>query len=192
MISSPYSVFRRKVLIIDSDDEYRELYRVGLNSDRIQTYPEAYGAGGLNRLAREHFDLVILDFHLKDLSGMEIIREMKKRGDSTHVIVSSAILPVKLILDAVSHGITSFISKPVNLTQLRKAVDKTLPERLNPTSQAFQQARQLNFDTASRMLAEIPEQSSELDIWRQVFKALSQGDQISPYTGDLMDFALLH
>ena len=100
-----------------------------------------------NVLARERFDLLILDVNLPDGNGVELLRRLRERGDDTPVILLTA---NDLELDEVTGleaGANDYITKPFSLAVLRARVAAQLrrgaarqPEvfRLGPFAFDFQ------------------------------------------------------
>ncbi len=190
MISAVGSIFRKKILIVHADPNIRSLYALGLNSERVDTFTAGNATEALSYLDQKIFDLIILDVRLRDYHGLEIVKQMRKRRDFARIIISSSNLSAKTVLNAVSLGVTNFIEKPTNMTQLRQIAKEALTEKNALKDRAFQLAQGLKFKDASRLLAENSVSNQELVTWQKVFQALAEGAEITPYSGDLMEVTL--
>ena len=87
-------------------------------------------------LARERFDLLILDINLPDGSGLELLRQLRAAGNSTPVILLTA---NDLELDEVTGleaGAGDYITKPCSLAVLRARVAAQLRRRAQPAAGA--------------------------------------------------------
>lgn len=87
-------------------------------------------------LARERFDLLILDINLPDGSGLELLRQLRAAGNSTPVILLTA---NDLELDEVTGleaGADDYITKPFSLAVLRARVATQLRRRAQPPAGA--------------------------------------------------------
>ena len=87
-------------------------------------------------LARERFDLLILDINLPDGSGLELLRQLRAAGNSTPVILLTA---NDLELDEVTGleaGADDYITKPFSLAVLRARVAAQLRRRAQPAAGA--------------------------------------------------------
>ena len=87
-------------------------------------------------LARERFDLLILDINLPDGSGLELLRQLRAAGNSTTVILRKA---SDLELDEVTGleaGADDYITKPFSLAVLRARVEAQLRRRAQPAAGA--------------------------------------------------------
>jgi len=195
MLPSLGSIFRKKILVIDPDPGFRELFSVALRSDSLEIKCAENGRIGQDILTTETFDLILLDFRIPGLDGLQLIKQLRERGDFTRIIVASSLMPAKAVLDAVSYGVTCFINKPANLTLLRKVTYEHLSDTDTPRTKAFRLARQLNFNAACEQLESSLQSNTELATWHEVFKALSQGEQgdaLSKFEAELMEIALAH
>ena len=88
-------------------------------------------------LARERFSLLILDINLPDGSGLELLKQLRQRGDSVPVILLTANDLELDIVAGLELGADDYITKPFSLAVLRARVNTQLrrggtvqPERL--------------------------------------------------------------
>ena len=88
-------------------------------------------------LARERFSLLILDVNLPDGSGLELLKQLRQRGDSVPVILLTANDLEVDIVAGLELGADDYITKPFSLAVLRARVNTQLrrggtaqPERL--------------------------------------------------------------
>ena len=140
------------ILCVDDDAANRRLYTLCLQREGFQVREAATGEEGL-RLARERPDLVILDIHLPDLSGLEVCARIK--ADS-----ATASIPV-LHLSGVSRsamdrtegllgGADGYLTKPVDIQELVAHVRALL--RVRRAERAAREAAlqwQTTFDAVS-------------------------------------------
>jgi len=86
-------------------------------------------------LARQHRpDLILLDLHLPDISGEEVLREL--HGDpelrQTPVIVLSADATPGQVQRLLATGVRAYLTKPLDVRQFVALLDETLPAREMP------------------------------------------------------------
>jgi len=103
-----------KILIIEDDDDVRELINYNLARENYQVYDSADGEDGLESARSLIPDLVILDLMLPGMSGLEICRELKS-GKSTRdisIIILSAKGEESDIVVGLELGADDYITKP--------------------------------------------------------------------------------
>jgi PAS domain S-box-containing protein len=88
------------------------------------------GLDGLASIRQRRPDLILLDMHLPDISGMELLRHLQAdtATASIPVVVVSADALAKETEDALAAGATRYLTKPVSVTELLAVVDALLDE----------------------------------------------------------------
>lgn len=76
------------------------------------------GARGLEMIASERFDLIVLDLMLPGLSGIEVLRRMRARGDATPVLVLTARGEEEDIVAGLEAGADDYVTKPFGIREL--------------------------------------------------------------------------
>ena len=107
-------------------------------------------------LARERFDLLILDINLPDGSGLELLRQLRAAGNSTPVILLTA---NDLELDEVTGleaGADDYITKPFSLAVLRARVAAQLRRRAQSASVVTMGPFVFDFDRMDFRRAGVP------------------------------------
>ena len=68
---------RQRILVIDDDDIFRYVVRQELSANNVRVLEAATGLAGIERAARETFDVVLLDLDLPDITGYEVLKQLK-------------------------------------------------------------------------------------------------------------------
>lgn len=84
------------------------------------------GAEALKQLEKDHFDLLITDFELPDLTGLDLIKAAKKRNSEIKLIVLSMHSEPVLVRDLLAEGINGYVLKQDSSLQLLQAVERVL------------------------------------------------------------------
>lgn len=144
----------KRVFIVDDEPSLRDLFSVALMDDSREILTCADGFSALRVLGESSFDVILLDLSLPDTNGIYILREMRRRGDFTKVILCSANVNEKAFVAALELGVTAFISKPVTLQALRETTQNVLEgeTELNAGSPA-EFAEKRRFSSYARELA---------------------------------------
>ena len=114
------------VLIIDDEPDLCELLSITLQ--RMDLSPRtANTVGAAQRLLKaERFDLCLTDMQLPDGDGLELVRWMQQNTPSVPVAVITAHGNMEIAVRALKLGAFDFVSKPLELTELRKLVTSAI------------------------------------------------------------------
>ena len=76
----------KKILLVEDEDFIRELYVRQLTKEGFQVKSAPDGQTGLNLLAAEPFDLLLLDIMLPGMNGLQLLREFKSKNPTSPMI----------------------------------------------------------------------------------------------------------
>mgnify|MGYP006275979125 CR=1 FL=1 len=112
---------RARVLVVDDEQQVADTYRLRLKAD----YDIDVALGGreaLETVSDDH-DVVLLDRRMPDISGDEVLEEVRARGLDCKVVMVTAVDPD---FDIVEMECDDYIVKPFDNGQLREVVDRVL------------------------------------------------------------------
>ncbi len=113
-------------LVIDDEPDICELLSLTLGRMNIDT-ESAYDVGGAKELlGRKRFDLCLTDMRLPDGNGLELVEWMQSNTPDTPVAVITAHGNIETAVQALKLGAFDFISKPLDLNNLRSIVENAL------------------------------------------------------------------
>ena len=115
-----------KVLIVDDEPAIRWVLAEALHSWGYETVEAETGTAALAAVVTEQPAMLLLDINLPDSSGLDLLREIKRRRPQTAVIMITAETLYENAVAAMHGGADDFISKPINLEELRFALDQAL------------------------------------------------------------------
>ncbi len=111
---------RKRILVVEDDAEINELHRNYL-SDYFLVYIEPSGAGAMRYLKRNrHIDLALIDLVLPDISGIDVLKEIKKYMPFVPAIIVTAFGSEDVAVKAFRCGARDYIRKPFNYDELIK------------------------------------------------------------------------
>ncbi len=122
---------RRIVHYVEDNETNVEVMR-GILAQRpqVELQVSMTGLDGLAAIRARRPDLILLDMHLPDISGMELLRHLKSdpsTGDIPIVIVSADAL-TRQIEEAFAAGCTHYLTKPVSVSELLSVLDDQLEQ----------------------------------------------------------------
>ena len=113
-------------LVVDDEPDICELLAITLERMDIQTDTCANVSSARDKLSRINYDVCLTDMRMPDGDGLELVQWMQSEGLRTPVAVITAHGNVETAVKALKYGAFDFISKPVDLNDLRKLVDSAL------------------------------------------------------------------
>ena len=120
-----------KIAVIEDEKPIREglVHILNKISPEYQVVGSAKnGAEGLILLEEEMPDLIMLDIQMPDMDGLQMLKEARARGIYTKVIILTAYSDFSYAKKAIELGIENYLLKPVNLTELKKTLEKIKEE----------------------------------------------------------------
>ncbi len=122
------------VLIVDDDSTNRFVLGRMLDRVGIETRFATGGREALDQLeANDGISLIVMDVHMPDMDGLELLRTLRGRGWSRPVIVVTADIDTQLDKTLIAAGAQRVLRKPVGAAELRAAVRGVLPTGAGPT-----------------------------------------------------------
>ncbi len=116
----------RKVLIVDDARTMRILLKQTYESKGFLTEEAVDGKEGITKALSGEYDLVIMDIFMPGLSGLDAIRLLRKQQMNIPIIVISSGLNEDNVKSLIKLGITSFLSKPINIPRLIEETNRLL------------------------------------------------------------------
>lgn len=106
------------ILVIDDEKSIRVSLELGLKKLDATIYSAVNGYDGLDLFKRNKIDLVILDIKLPDISGIEILKQMKMQNENSTVIMMTHLSEVKLAVEAMKLGAHDYFTKPFSIEEM--------------------------------------------------------------------------
>ena len=130
-----------KILLIDDEPAILESLAIFLRKMNHTVYQAATGNRGLKQFEQQHPDIVILDIHLPDLNGLEILRRFQQHEWSAKVIMITAYQDMDTTIQAMKDGAYDYIHKPLDIEEIENAIDQAfqvleMERQLVPTDEA--------------------------------------------------------
>ena len=113
-------------LIVDDEADIRELLEITLLRMGLRTQSAGSVAEARELLEEHEFDLCLTDMRLPDGNGIELVGHIQKKYAGLPVAVITAYGSTQAAVESLKAGAFDFVSKPIDLTVLRKLVDTAL------------------------------------------------------------------
>jgi two-component system response regulator AtoC len=141
----------------------RQGHTVGLAHD---------GQAGLD-LAREVLpDVVIVDFQLPHLNGLEVIRELRRLDDEMRIVMITGHGTINLAVEAMKAGSMDLLTKPLSLATLDEVVQRAVRDRAGKTVLRYYQQRDNQHASVNALVGDCP----QMRALREMILAVSQSE----------------
>jgi DNA-binding response OmpR family regulator len=139
-----------KVLVVEDDKDLaqtveRYLKGQGFDVDRV-----ADGLEASSHLRTYPYDLILLDWQLPGMSGVEILREIRIRGVATPVIMVTGLDGIEHTEQGLESGADDYITKPYDLRELLARVKSVLRRAQGQVTDSVLKAGQISLDPKPR------------------------------------------
>jgi len=117
-VTHPTPARRPRVLLVDDNEPLAENLQEILENDGFQVRAAGTCAGA-HALARNGFDVAVVDLGLPDGNGTELARELKELSPDSEVVLLTGHATMESALEAVRAGACAYLQKPVKTPELR-------------------------------------------------------------------------
>ncbi len=118
-------MLRYKVLIIDDDRLLQNSLR-NILSTKYETIIAGSGEAGLEILATNSVDIVLLDIRLPGIDGIETLRRIKGLYRDLFVVMMTAYEEIKTVVNSMKIGANDYLVKPLDIDELDIIIDKAV------------------------------------------------------------------
>lgn len=111
-----------KILIVDDEEDIREFAKSFFTKRDIKVITASGGVEALGIVDQENPDLVLLDVRMEQITGVEVLKRLRERGNDVKVIMVTGVEDEAIVNEANSWGVRGYIHKPLVLEELEKIV----------------------------------------------------------------------
>src|SRR5438093_2573811 len=112
------------VLIVEDEPKMLRLLELNLGEEGWTTFPAGDAETGLKILGREAIDLVLSDFKLPGMNGLEFLDAIHRVNAEVPVVLMTAYGSVETAVEAMKKGASDYVLKPFSLEEIKLVVRK--------------------------------------------------------------------
>jgi len=160
-----------KILVIDDEKLLRWSIEQNLSKEGYTVITAEKGLEGLDLFYAEQPDIVLLDIHLPDISGLNVLESIKKESGNTIVIMVTAFGDIQTAVKTIKFGAYDFVEKPFNMEKLKILISKALETvtlRKEVSQFRTQISKQFGF---TNVIGKSPQMMKIMDLARKVAKS---------------------
>lgn len=118
-----------RIMVIDDEKIVGDMAKMSLEQEgyAVETFLNAEPA--LTRLRQEPFDVVVTDYKMKGIDGMEVLRTVRDLYPRTQVIMITAFANLDAAIEALRRDVHDFFPKPVKIKELKASIRRALEKQ---------------------------------------------------------------
>ena len=116
----------QQILVVDDELSMREFLELMLSREGYKVSCAESGKKAISMINKKHFDLLLCDIRLGDISGIDVLRAAKTKNPHTVVIMISAYASAETAVEAMNEGAYDYLPKPFDNKELKQAIKNSL------------------------------------------------------------------
>lgn len=133
---------KKKILLVDDEKNILKVMSASLKKEGYEVETSRSGEEAVGKIGTDRYNLVITDYKLPGLNGLDLLQEIKGKYPDMPVIILTAYGTIEKAVEAIKKGASNYLTKPLNLEELTLVVkdaiekhalieeNKTLRQRL--------------------------------------------------------------
>ena len=118
-----------EILLVEDNERVRRAIHTLLTKSGYSVAVVANGESAVDRLRHQYFDLVISDYKMAQMNGIDLLRQIKQSWPATEVIIITAFGTISKGVEAIKLGAFDYITKPFKNPELLKIVARLIEKR---------------------------------------------------------------
>ncbi len=111
-----------RLMVIDDEPTVGRRLKQVLSKSGFEVEVFTSPVAAVKRMAEEPFDIVVTDFRMKEMNGMQVLEKIRELSPRTKVIIISGYARIETATEAFRAGGFDFIAKPFRLDELRRSI----------------------------------------------------------------------
>jgi DNA-binding NtrC family response regulator len=146
----------RGILIVEDEDVLANNIKRYLDGHGYEAKIAGTGAEGLQEVEAFKPDLALLDFHLPDINGLDILKKIRIAEPAIKVILITGQGNVQLAVDAMKAGAYDYLQKPLVLSELKLIIDRALKLEVLEENLSYYRRKEAERSGIAKILGESP------------------------------------
>ncbi|MEW6411835.1 MAG: sigma-54 dependent transcriptional regulator [Candidatus Zixiibacteriota bacterium] len=118
-----------RILVIDDEDSMCNFMEIMLAKEGYSVDTAHSGIEGVNLIKENNYDLVIADLNMPEMSGIEVLKEVRSMNIEQDLIMMTAYASVDTAIEAMKHGAVDYITKPFKVDEIKLVIEKSISRK---------------------------------------------------------------
>ena len=138
---------KNKILVVDDDLAHRTMLRTLIARWGYQVVDIDDGAGAIDAVKRQPYDLILMDIRMVKTSGLEALVEIKQINPAIPVVVMTAYASVETAVKALKDGAYDYLTKPLDFDELKITLERAMDHhQLKEENRVLKETLAIHFD----------------------------------------------
>ena len=111
-----------RLMVIDDEPTVGRRLKQVLSKSGFEVEVFTSPVAAMERMAAEPFDIVVTDFRMKEMNGMQVLQKIRELSPRTKVIIITGYARIETAAEAFRAGGFDFIAKPFRIDELRQSI----------------------------------------------------------------------
>lgn len=139
-----------EILIVDDDTSHRRMLEAVLNGEGYAVTHAADGLAAVEAVSEKFYNLILMDIRMSRMDGIEALHRIKAISPGIPVIIMTAYATVDTAVDALKSGASDYITKPLDIDELKILVEKAMRyQKLEEENRFLRERLGTRFDFAN-------------------------------------------
>jgi DNA-binding NtrC family response regulator len=163
-----------RILLVDDEINICKSCQRVFDKEGYVTEFALSGKEALEKAFRETFDLIITDLKMPDISGIEVIKEIKEKQPDVPIIMITGYPSVPTAVEAIKLGADDYIPKPLKPDEILRAVDKAMEKTVDSKRKAKEQPMKEGIIDKEQVMEVLNRASRDSDFWIDLLESGSR------------------
>ena len=118
-----------RLLVVDDEEIARTNLEYALRKEGYHVDTAANGLEALDKIKEHEYDLVLTDLKMEKMDGLQLLESIKPISPHTDIVMITGYATVSTAVDALKKGAAHYLSKPIQLDELRQTVRQILDKK---------------------------------------------------------------
>lgn len=117
---------KQRILVVDDEESIREFLEIMLRKEGYEVSTAEDGSQALELVKKRSFDLIISDMQMPNMTGLELLREVKGISPATVFMMITAFGTTETAVEAMKIGAYDYVTKPFKIDEVRININNAL------------------------------------------------------------------